>query len=159
MSEHNITEESYECYCMECGDIIKRKDGETEKEQEEWFIMDDELKLCSKCEQSTDEEEDERCFCCGTTCLDHTSNKGRGSEYPCETCGQRCKYCPCDCPDDDCEKCYAHEIGSSCECEYCSENPDCDTNGKGKTCTDHWEHSEMCAECVLLSGFPRYQYC
>jgi len=53
-------------------------------------------------------------------------------------------------------ECFAHEIGSSCECEYCSENPDCDINEKGKICKGQWEHSEMCAECVLLSGIPRY---
>lgn len=65
MSVVNIVEEIYECHCMECGDIIKRKDGETEKEQEEWFIMDDELKLCSKCVQSTDEEVRAFCSSCG----------------------------------------------------------------------------------------------
>ena len=53
-------------------------------------------------------------------------------------------------------ECFAHEIGSSCECEYCSENPDCDINEKGKICKGQYEHSEMCAECVLLSGIPRY---
>ena len=54
------------------------------------------------------------------------------------------------------DDCFAHEIGSDCECEYCLENPDCDPNNKGKTCRDNFEHSEMCAECILLSGKPRY---
>ena len=53
-------------------------------------------------------------------------------------------------------ECFAHEIGTSCECEYCFENLDCDINEKGKICKGQWEHSEMCAECVLLSGIPRY---
>ena len=129
MSVHNIVEESYECYCMECGDIIKRKDGETEKEQEEWFIIDDELKLCSKCVQSTDEEEDERCFCCGTTCLDHTSNKGRGSESPCPICEEyRCSLCPCDCPDD--ELVEVNSICTSCGWE-------------GKCCVDIKRKKEL----------------
>lgn len=44
------------------------------------------------------EEKDDQCMNCGTTCLDHTSNKGRGSESPCEDCEEhRCKYCPCEC--------------------------------------------------------------
>lgn len=34
----------YECYCMECGDVIE---GMTEEE----FIRDDELKLCVQCEK------------------------------------------------------------------------------------------------------------
>ena len=33
----------YECYCMECGDVIE---GMTEEE----FTKDDELKLCAECE-------------------------------------------------------------------------------------------------------------
>jgi len=46
-----------------------------------------------------EEKEDEQtCDGCGTTCLDHTSNKGRGSESPCEECEEtRCKLCPCAC--------------------------------------------------------------
>ena len=44
------------------------------------------------------EEEEQKCDGCGTTCLDHTSNKGRGSESPCEECEEtRCKLCPCEC--------------------------------------------------------------
>lgn len=42
--------------------------------------------------------EDDECASCGTTCLDHTSNKGRGSESPCSSCEElRCKHCPCEC--------------------------------------------------------------
>jgi hypothetical protein len=38
------------------------------------------------------------CASCGTECLDHTSNKGRGSESPCSVCEEnRCKHCPCEC--------------------------------------------------------------
>jgi hypothetical protein len=44
------------------------------------------------------EEEDECCQSCGTTCLDHSSNKGRGSEEACPECKEiRCKHCPCEC--------------------------------------------------------------
>lgn len=57
------------------------------------------------------------------------------------------------------EGCFAHDIGSECECEYCLENPDCDPNNKGKTCRDNYQHSEMCAECILLSEKPRYSPC
>ena len=46
----------------------------------------------------SDEEEEQQCDCCGTTCLDHNSNKGRGSESPCPICEEyRCSLCPCDC--------------------------------------------------------------
>tara|TARA_R100001244_G_scaffold98905_1_gene73843 strand:+ start:607 stop:1269 length:663 start_codon:yes stop_codon:yes gene_type:complete len=51
---------------------------------------------CDDCQEELEEEE--ACTCCGTTCLDHTSNKGRGSEDPCSDCGEnRCKHCPCEC--------------------------------------------------------------
>jgi len=44
------------------------------------------------------EDEESECASCGTTCLDHTSNKGRGSESPCSSCEElRCKHCPCEC--------------------------------------------------------------
>ena len=36
-------EEEYECYCMECGEVIE---GMTEEE----FTGDDEIKLCKKCD-------------------------------------------------------------------------------------------------------------
>ena len=56
-------------------------------------------------EEESDDEED-RCASCGTTCLDHTSNKGRGSESPCKECGEyRCKYCPCECGENRCNRC------------------------------------------------------
>ena len=45
-----------------------------------------------------EEEEEECCQSCGTTCLDHSSNKGRGSEEACHDCTEiRCKHCPCEC--------------------------------------------------------------
>ena len=45
-----------------------------------------------------EEEDEQTCDGCGTSCLDHTSNKGRGSESPCEECEEtRCKLCPCAC--------------------------------------------------------------
>ena len=51
---------------------------------------------CDVC--ADEEEEEQKCDGCGTTCLDHTSNKGRGSESPCEECDEtRCKLCPCEC--------------------------------------------------------------
>ena len=51
----------------------------------------------NKCEDCVEEDE-QTCDGCGTTCLDHTSNKGRGSESPCEECEEtRCKLCPCAC--------------------------------------------------------------
>jgi len=48
---------------------------------------------------SDDEDEDEvKCEVCDTTCMDHTSNKGRGSNSPCVECGEnRCKHCSCEC--------------------------------------------------------------
>jgi len=58
----------------------------------------DEALMCSVQSCLMTDDEDEECEACGTTCLDHTSNKGRGSEYPCEECGDtRCKNCPCEC--------------------------------------------------------------
>jgi len=45
----------YVCYCMECGEIILREDGETPEEQEKWFNEDDELKLCASCEEEEEE--------------------------------------------------------------------------------------------------------
>jgi hypothetical protein len=49
-------------------------------------------------ERKGEEAEGEECDCCGTTCIDHTSNKGRGSQSPCKYCKEtRCKYCPCEC--------------------------------------------------------------
>ncbi len=45
-----------------------------------------------------DYDDDLECECCGTTCLDHKANKGRGIESPCEECGEiRCGACACDC--------------------------------------------------------------
>ena len=50
---------------------------------------------------SESDKEEACCDGCGTTCLDHTSNKGRGSESPCPTCDEtRCKHCPCECADE-----------------------------------------------------------
>jgi len=101
---------NYTCDCMNCGKIIKRLEGESAIEQKNWYENSDfSIKLCEICElleedqdyYDVDEEDDEEdifCACCGTTCLDHTSNKGNGSEYPCEICNEhRCKYCPCEC--------------------------------------------------------------
>ena len=49
-------------------------------------------------DDESEEEDEQTCDGCGTTCLDHTSNKGRGSESPCEECEEtRCKLCPCAC--------------------------------------------------------------
>ena len=46
----------YECYCMECGETIELKKGETPQQQGEWFTQDDELKLCISCEQDQSEK-------------------------------------------------------------------------------------------------------
>tara|TARA_R110002020_G_scaffold248398_1_gene462414 strand:+ start:194 stop:481 length:288 start_codon:yes stop_codon:yes gene_type:complete len=60
-------------------------------------------------------EKEDRCASCGTTCLDHTSNKGRGSESPCKECGEyRCKYCPCECGENKCT-CECGENRGSCK--------------------------------------------
>jgi len=50
-------------------------------------------------EPPSEQEHHELCCAnCGTSCLDHRSNRGRGSEHPCEDCGEdRCVLCPCDC--------------------------------------------------------------
>ena len=70
-------------YCQHC--------GEQEEEEPKWR----DALASSECEEDV-------CAACGTTCLDHTSNKGRGSESPCEKCGDlRCKYCPCECDEDE----------------------------------------------------------
>ena len=56
---------------------------------------------CDPEAESDDEEIDTHCDSCGTTCLDHHANKNRGSESPCEECGEnRCEHCPCDCEEE-----------------------------------------------------------
>lgn len=60
-------------------------------------------------------EDEDACDSCGTTCLDHKSNKGRGSESPCKECGEnRCNYCPCECGENKCP-CECGENRGSCK--------------------------------------------
>jgi hypothetical protein len=59
---------------------------------------------CEESENESDEtdSEDLHCDSCGTSCMDHTSNRGFGTENPCEYCKEnRCKHCPCDCEDEE----------------------------------------------------------
>jgi hypothetical protein len=86
-----------------------------------------------------EEEEDECCQSCGTTCLDHTSNKGRGSEAACPDCKEiRCKYCPCECKEEE-------EEGS--ECMACAKTYTVDTDIGGQFCNDCGD-DWFCLECL-----------
>ena len=97
------------CECCECDvttdqDYLKLKTGPGAgriycEEHVGWGECQKAWSASCGCDVCADEEEEEqRCEGCGTTCLDHTSNKGRGSESPCEECGEtRCKFCPCEC--------------------------------------------------------------
>jgi len=81
--------------------------------------------------------EELECACCGTTCLDHTSNKGRGSESPCEKCDElRCKYCPCECDDEESEDEYEGECSNPVKCEEKS----CECYGEKFCCGDIEDH-------------------
>lgn len=85
-----------------------------------------------------EEEEDECCQSCGTTCLDHTSNKGRGSEAACPDCKEiRCKYCPCECKEE--------EEGS--ECMGCAKTYTVDTDIGDQFCNDCGD-DWFCLECL-----------
>ena len=115
-----------------------------------------ELGLCGECE----EEDELTCDGCGTTCLDHTSNKGRGSESPCEECGEtRCKFCPCECEEEEddgarCDICCGcgkfTETGNVCDCggahrELCD---DC----KEEEATTEFARNKICDECGCKGG-------
>tara|TARA_R110001606_G_scaffold290111_2_gene438065 strand:- start:97 stop:675 length:579 start_codon:yes stop_codon:yes gene_type:complete len=100
-----------------------------------------------------DEEEEECCQSCGTTCLDHTSNKGRGSEEACPDCKEiRCKHCPCECVEEKeeplCECCFeAPSQGLSCDqCANpcCAECIDSHPLGCGSICSECIEQGEEC---------------
>ena len=98
------------CECCECDvttdqDYLKLKTGPGAgriycEEHVGWGECQKAWSGSCGCDVCADEEEEDEQTCdgCGTTCLDHTSNKGRGSESPCEECGEtRCKFCPCEC--------------------------------------------------------------
>ena len=98
------------CECCECDvttdqDYLKLKTGPGAgriycEEHVGWGECQKAWSASCGCDVCADEEEEDEQTCdgCGTTCLDHTSNKGRGSESPCEECGEtRCKFCPCEC--------------------------------------------------------------
>ena len=109
------------------------------------------VKLVVKEEE--EEEEEECCQSCGTTCLDHTSNKGRGSEEACPDCKEiRCKHCPCECEEEKeealCECCF-EAPWQGLSCDKCS-NPCCadciasDREGWGDICSECIEEGEEC---------------
>ena len=96
--------------------------------------------LCCLCEWG----EEDKCAACGTTCLDHTSNNGRGSESPCGCCEElRCKYCPCECDDGP-----EHDI-----CCNCGKFED-----TGNVCDCGGSHRELCDECKE-EKYPICQVC
>ena len=80
--------------CEKCDmEIVRDSD-----EHDNCLIIDGGDSADKFCCQSCEWEDEQTCDGCGTTCLDHTSNKGRGSESPCEECEEtRCKLCPCAC--------------------------------------------------------------
>ena len=95
------------CECCECDvttdqDYLKLKTGPGAgriycEEHVGWGECQKAWSGSCGCDVCADQEE-QTCDGCGTTCLDHTSNKGRGSESPCEECEEtRCKLCPCAC--------------------------------------------------------------
>jgi hypothetical protein len=92
------------CECEEKKDIVgccEKCDMEIVRDSDDHdncLIIDGGDSADKFCCQSCEWEDEQTCDGCGTTCLDHTSNKGRGSESPCEECEEtRCKLCPCAC--------------------------------------------------------------
>lgn len=79
----------------------------------------------------SDSEEDLHCDLCGTSCMDHTSNNGRGTESPCVDCEEnRCKRCPCGCDEED--NTYIGYVGSQEEQNAWSGVCDCDDSIEGR---------------------------
>ena len=96
--EEEEVEEEEEEVCPFCGILPPTCDcdGCGEVGCYECVTMIGEDELCHDCAEEVEDEE--CCHSCGTTCLDHTSNKGRGSEEACPVCKEiRCKHCPCEC--------------------------------------------------------------
>ena len=94
----------YQTLCIKFVDKDKVQEIEASFESQKYYPDPEKATIMDRKEyedflsSDDDEDDDDNCAACGTTCLDHTSNKGRGSESPCLKCGEnRCKYCPCEC--------------------------------------------------------------
>ena len=123
--------------------------GEEEGEVGTITVCGRDIEVCENCDKDgdnydgfldqydfcaeTSSYEEGVCAACGTSCLDHTSNNGRGSESPCGCCEElRCKYCPCECDDGP-----EHDI-----CCNCGKFED-----TGNVCDCGGSHRELCDEC------------
>jgi len=160
------------CECCECDvttdqDYLKLKTGPGAgriycEEHVGWGECQKAWSASCGCDVCADEEEEDEQTCdgCGTTCLDHTSNKGRGSESPCEECGEtRCKFCPCECEEKEeeattefarnkiCDECGC-KGGCELTCVYVCGEP-CEICAATPDINDDWHGNSVCDECFM----------